>query len=255
MRIAALYDIHGNLPALEAVIDAVRQRGVDLIVVGGDVLPGPMPAESLALLRSLEMPVAFLRGNGEREVLALRAGAIPTAVPPRFHPMMRWVADQLTEDTARWIDAWPTVVPLQLPVLGRVLFCHASPRSDAELFTSASPAPLVERILADTAAEVLVCGHTHLPYERRVGGTLVVNAGSVGMATGSGDAEWLLIDGAIAPQRTPYDREQAAARIRRSASPLADEFAATSVLSPPDPTIVLDALTEAADRAFTSHAG
>lgn len=69
MRIAALFDIHGNLPALEAVLHDVRQAGVDLVVVGGDVLPGPMPHESLGVLRALALPVRCIRGNGDRIVI------------------------------------------------------------------------------------------------------------------------------------------------------------------------------------------
>ena len=70
VRIAALYDIHGNLPALEAVLRDVETSGVDRIVVGGDVLPGPMPAECLARLMNLDVPVQFILGNGDREAIA-----------------------------------------------------------------------------------------------------------------------------------------------------------------------------------------
>jgi predicted phosphodiesterase len=70
MRVAALYDIHGNLPALEAVLDELRRDRVDRVVVGGDVLPGPMPLECLAALLDLDPPVQFIHGNGDREVLA-----------------------------------------------------------------------------------------------------------------------------------------------------------------------------------------
>ena len=75
MRVAALYDIHGNLPALDAVLDDVAPRPVDRIVVGGDVLPGPMPRETLERLQSLDVPVRFMRGNGDRETLAEVDGA------------------------------------------------------------------------------------------------------------------------------------------------------------------------------------
>ena len=83
MGIAALYDIHGNLPALEAVLDDVRTADVDSIVIGGDVVPGPLPRETLACLEALEIPVRFLHGNGESAVLAELAGK-DSAVPAPF---------------------------------------------------------------------------------------------------------------------------------------------------------------------------
>ncbi len=247
MRLAALYDIHANLPALEAAIAAIERHGVDLIVVGGDVLPGPMPKETLACLKSLSIPTVYLRGNGEREVLAVRMGETPHAVPVRFHPMMQWVSAQLSEDDVRWITRWPPTVQVRLPRLGTVLFCHASPRSDTELFTSASGDALLRRIFGEEAADLIVCGHSHMQFERCVGSVRVINAGSIGMAVGTGGAEWLLIDSGPVLQQTAYDRAVAAQRIRATRYPLSEEFATSSVLVPPDPSQVLEALTRAAE--------
>jgi hypothetical protein len=103
MRVAALYDIHGNLPALEAVLDEVRQGNIEQIVVGGDVLPGPMPRESLQQLLDLDIPVHFLLGNGELAMLALLAAPSEDAVTywgttsgkphtERYRPIYRWTA-------------------------------------------------------------------------------------------------------------------------------------------------------------------
>ena len=77
MRVAALYDIHGNLPALETVLDEVRRANVDLVVIGGDVFPGPMPRETLACLRALPSPVRFIMGNGDRVVRMRMRGEEP----------------------------------------------------------------------------------------------------------------------------------------------------------------------------------
>src|SRR4051794_24081081 len=99
-RVAALYDIHGNLPALEAVLQDVRQAGVDLVVVGGDVFPGPMSRETLTRLLELDLPVRFIQGNGDREVLAQRTGG-ETALPEQFLEAIRWVAEQLHPDDER----------------------------------------------------------------------------------------------------------------------------------------------------------
>ncbi len=98
MRVAALYDIHGNLPALEAVLREIGQTGVDQIIVGGDVVPGPMPRECLASLLSLDVPVHCIQGNGERLVLAAIAGGDISEVPEPHRPAIRWVAEQIQPD-------------------------------------------------------------------------------------------------------------------------------------------------------------
>jgi len=117
MRVAALYDIHGNLPALEAVLRDVRSVGVDQIVVGGDVLPGPMPSESLAQLFDLDIPVQFIRGNGEREVIA------PTgAVPEPYRESIRWNGEQLDPGYTQRLESWPPITRVSIGALGDVLF-------------------------------------------------------------------------------------------------------------------------------------
>ncbi|NIQ52253.1 MAG: metallophosphoesterase, partial [Gammaproteobacteria bacterium] len=95
MRVAALYDIHGNLPALEAVLRDVAGEEVDLVLVGGDVVPGPMSAPCLERLLESSVPARFIQGNGEVDTLAFRDGRVPTRVPQALHRGMRWVADSL----------------------------------------------------------------------------------------------------------------------------------------------------------------
>jgi hypothetical protein len=95
MRVAAIYDIHANLPALEAVLQDIRQADVDHVVVGGDVFPGPMPRETITCLLDLDVPVRFIQGNGDHEVLAQMRGRETGAVPEQFREVMRWVAQQL----------------------------------------------------------------------------------------------------------------------------------------------------------------
>jgi predicted phosphodiesterase len=227
MVIAALYDIHGNLPALEAVLEDVRAAGADRIVVGGDVLPGPMPVECLDVLLALDIPVTFITGNGEVAVLAERAGQ-DSGVPPSFRPRVQWVAAQLTPGHARTIAAWPKTVRL-----GDVLFCHATPRSETEIFVEATAEDVLRPIFEAAAASTVVCGHTHMPFDRRVGRVRVVNAGSVGMPFGPAGADWLRLDREMQPSRTSYDLAAAAARIRATSFPGAAEFADRNVLSPP----------------------
>src|SRR3954453_15085512 len=121
MRVAAIYDIHGNLPALEAVLRDIEAATVDRIVVGGDVMPGPMPRECLERLLDLDMPVDFIHGNGEREVLAVREGRETGTVPERFRSVMRWTADQLEAPLARRIGEWPSTFRLRIEALGDIL--------------------------------------------------------------------------------------------------------------------------------------
>jgi predicted phosphodiesterase len=174
MRVAAIYDIHGNLPALEAVLAEIAGAGVDAIVIGGDVLPGPLPCESLTMLAALELPVHCLRGNGELAVLEALAGREPAAVPEQHRASVRWVAEQLTRSQREWIAAWPRVVRLTIDGLGEVLFCHATPRNEMEIFTKLTPEDRLLPIFANLGADVAVCGHTHMKFDRRVGAARVV---------------------------------------------------------------------------------
>src|ERR1017187_6878953 len=128
MRVAAIYDIHGNLPALAAVLQEIRQAEVDHIVVGGDVVPGPMPRESLRCLLDLGIPAQFLYGNCEVAVLEQMAGKDPAKVPEPYRVIMRWTAQQLPE-YERLLAGWPKTVSVEIPGLGGVLFCHATPRN------------------------------------------------------------------------------------------------------------------------------
>jgi len=95
MRVAAIYDIHGNLHALEAVLEDIRHASVDRMVVGGDIVPGPMPCETLDRLSDLDIPVQFIQGNGEVAVLEQIAGKESASVPQQFREVVRWTAQQL----------------------------------------------------------------------------------------------------------------------------------------------------------------
>lgn len=242
MLIAALYDIHGNLPALEAVLPQVRAAGTTLVVVGGDVLPGPMPVDALDLLRALELPVRYLRGNGDRETLAAVDGLELTTVPPAYQPPVRWGAAQLGARHVADLRTWPDTLELDVPGLGTVLFCHATLRNDTEIFTRLTPEDRVAPMFSGATAGHIVCGHTHMAFDRRIGERRVMNAGSVGMPFGQPGAHWLLL-GADGPRfmHTPYDLEAAAARIRATAYPDAGAFASNYVLNPPSEQTMLAA--------------
>jgi putative phosphoesterase len=246
MRVAALYDIHGNLPALEAVLQDVREANVDRIVVGGDVLPGPMPRECLDALFTLDLPTTFIRGNGDRETAAASRDQMSAIVPEYFRAAMQWNAAQLTAEDVRAIDAWPLTHRMRIDDLGDVLFCHATPRDDNEIFTEATAETKLRPILDPLAADLVVCGHVHMQFDRTVGATRVINAGSIGMPFEQpSGAYWLLLGPAVQLQRTNYDLNAAAHRVRQTSYPQAEEFATKSILTSPSKPSMVDALSKA----------
>jgi len=257
MRVAALYDIHGNLPALEAVLQDIRQANVGnvgQIVVGGDVVPGPMPRETLTRLLDLDLPTHFIYGNGELAILAQIAGARTGSVtywgttsgarpPENIVETYRWTAAQLQSEFESVLARWPKTLQLEIDGLGQVLFCHSTPRSETEVFTRLTAEGRLLPLFEPLQVSMLVCGHTHMQFDRMIGGTRVVNAGSVGMPFGEPGAYWLLLGPDVRLRRTLYDSPQAAERIRATEYPQAEEFAAQSVLTPPSEEKMLEVFT------------
>jgi predicted phosphodiesterase len=244
MQVAALYDIHGNLPALEAVLREVREANVDQILVGGDVFPGPMCTEALSCLRALDVPVQFIQGNGEREVLAQLTGA-PSDVPEQYLAAIRWVAAQLGPDDQRFVSSWPLTRRIAIPPLGNVLFCHATPRNDTEIFTRVTRDDVLAPIFHTLDVPLVVVGHTHMQFDRAIGSVRVVNAGSVGMPFGDTGAFWLLLGPNVELRRTPYDLAAAAERMRGTAYPQVEEWAVRYLLQPPSEQEMLERYSRA----------
>jgi len=178
MRVAALYDVHGNLPALEAVLQDIRQAGVDHVVVGGDVVPGPMPRETL-----------------------------------------------------------------EMSELGEVLFCHATPQNDTDVFTRLTPEDRLLPVFEGVNVSVVICGHTHMQFDRLIGRIRVVNAGSVGMPYGKPGAHWLLLGPGVELRHTAYDLAKAAERMRGTQYPQA-QGVAQNVLKPPSEEEILEVFTK-----------
>jgi putative phosphoesterase len=245
MRVAALYDIHGNLPALEAVLRDIRHADVDRVVVGGDVVPGPMPRETLACLLDLDIPVQFIHGNGDREVLARMRGVETGAVPEQFREVMRWNAQQLHPEYEQVLASWPATLRIEIHGLGEVLFCHATPRNDTEIFTRLTPDDRLLPIFEGLDVALVVCGHTHMQFDRTIGKIRVMNAGSVGMPFGEPGAYWLLLGPNAQPRHVSYDLASAAERIRQTRYPQAEDFAARSVLQPPSERETLELFSRA----------
>jgi putative phosphoesterase len=233
MRVAAIYDIHGNLPALEAVLENIGREGADLIVVGGDVVVGPMTVEVIDRLLGVKTPVEFIQGNAEDSVLTEMAGkehVMPFPEPIR--DLLRWEAQQLTR-FASVLRGWPMTVRHHVAGLGDVLFCHATPRDLNEIFVETTPADVLASIFEAASADVVVCGHTHMQFDRTIGRVRVVNAGSVGMPFDEPGAYWLMLGPGVELRRTAYDFEAGAARVRASGYPQAEQFATGSILAPP----------------------
>lgn len=248
MPVAALYDIHGNLPALEAVLDEIHQLDVDQIVIGGDVLPGPMPRETLQRLQHLNIRTHFLYGNGESAVLEQKSGRTPTAVPETYRAAIKWTAQQLNDSHEHLLASWPPTVQLEIAGLGSVLFCHATPRNENELFTKLTPEARLLPAFENVSASVVVCGHTHMQFDRRVRNIHIVNAGSVGMPFGEPGANWLLLGPDIQFRHTDYDLAKAAERVRATEYPQAEQFAAMNILHPPSKAEMLDLFAAAESK-------
>lgn len=235
MRVAAIYDIHGDLPALEAVLQEIRyeKEKVDHIVVGGDVLPGPMPGETLERLRNLETPTHFIYGNGEVAVLQQMAGTEPTAVPQAFRPIIDWTAQKLRPAHQQWLAKWPKTLTLEIAGFGSVLFCHATPQNENDIFTRLTSDERLLPLFEGLDSATVVCGHTHMQSDRTIGHTRIVNAGSVGMPFGEPGARWLLLGPDIQFRHTAYDLANAADRVRATDYPQAEDFAVRNILNPP----------------------
>ena len=239
MRIAALYDIHGNLPALEAVVRDVRAQDVDQIVIGGDVLPGPLPCEALEYLFDLDIPMRFICGNGDRMVLEHIAGKIE-GIPEQARAWVGWTAQQLGTEHQKVVSSWLPDLRLEIDGLGEVLFCHATPRNDTEIFTRLTSEEKLRPVFAGVNADVVVCGHTHMQFDRMVGRTRVVNSGSVGMPFGEPGAYWLLLAPEVSLRCTSYDVSAAADLIAESDFPGAAAFADGYIRRPPTESFMLE---------------
>ena len=221
---AALYDVHGNLPALTAVLGEVDALGVDAIVVGGDVASGPMPVETLDAL--LARGARFVRGNADRVLDLVGANDGETWVRARY-----WVADRLGRERLSFLAALPLDLTLDVVGLGAVRFCHGAPGSDEETITRLTPDERLRTLLDGVVERVVVCGHTHVQFDRAVDGIRVINAGSVGAPYEAEPAAyWALLGTDIELRRTDYDVDAAVAAIAATGYPKAAE--AVTYLTP-----------------------
>jgi putative phosphoesterase len=215
-RVAVLADVHGNAVALGAVLSALRVAEPDLVVFGGDLTWGPLPEETLALLDELPAPALHVRGNAERALFE------PSDEPTERE---RWMAERHTPDALAFLATFETDVAVTIDGLGRVFFCHGSPRSDEELVTSETPEERMRALTAGIGEQVLVTAHTHLQFDREIAGIRSINPGSVGMPyEGRPGAFWAVLGPDVELRRTEYSLEEASERYRASGDPLAEQM-------------------------------
>jgi putative phosphoesterase len=189
MRVATLYDIHGNLPALDAVLREIPDEAT--IVVGGDICAGgTRPSETLERLRALGERVRWLRGNADRELTPGEKGLAPAEV-------LEETRAALTDEQIAFLYTLPPRVQI-----GDMLFCHATPRNDLDIFTERTPEERIAHLFADVDANIVVCGHTHTQFERTIAGTRVINSGSVGMPYEDAPGAYWTLD--LMHRRTEY---------------------------------------------------
>ncbi len=245
--VAVLADIHGNLPALEAVLAEVEAAGVDRIVLNGDLADGPFPTETLDRLEAIGEKAIWLRGNGDRWLVEARAG--------RFrHPdagtdaLIGWAASRLTPRHVDRLAALPLTCSIDVTGPGRVGFCHATSRSDNEMVLVDSPVAHLRAAFAAIDGETLVIGHSHMPFDRLCDRRRVVNTGSVGMPYGHEGASWALIGPDIVLRRTSYDIDAACSRIAATGMPDVADFVRTYVRVTPSDEEALDSFRDIVRR-------
>jgi hypothetical protein len=215
-----------------------------------------MLREALGRLLDLGLPTHFIYGNGELAILAQMAEARPGSVtywgttsgarpPESIVEIYRWTAAQLQPEFETVLARWPKTLRLEIDGLGHVLFCHSTPRSETEVFTRLTAEDRLLPMFEGGDARVVVCGHTHMQFDRMIGRTRVVNAGSVGMPFGEPGAYWLLLGPDVQLRHIHYDLAKAAERIRATSYPQAQDFAAHNVLQPPSQKEMLEAFAKA----------
>jgi predicted phosphodiesterase len=227
-RVAVLSDVHGNAPALEAVLAEVGQAEADLIVFGGDLTWGPLPDETFELVRGLG--ARFVRGNADRAVLENVSET----------EREQWMQAHHTDELRDLLASFEEQVVVEVDGLGPVRFCHGSPRTDEECVTPETPEERVLEFSEGVAERVIVTAHVHIQFDREVAGIRSVNAGSVGLPyEGRPGAYWALLGPDVELRRTEYDLDETIERYRQSGQPGVEQIVEMMV-EPPEPREVID---------------
>jgi putative phosphoesterase len=247
MRVAVLADIHGNLPALDAVLADVRAAGVDAIVLNGDIADGPMPAQTLDRLAELGERAIWVRGNSDRWLADAFDGTFASSGLPTNPPAawFSWCAAKISRAHRDKLASLPLGVTLEIDGLGEVAFYHGTARDDNEFILVDSPISHFRAAFAGIAEQTVVLGHTHMPFDRLADTRRVVNPGSVGLPYGHAGAAWALLGPDVVLRRTPYDLRAAAADLAAAAGGLPGlDFVTGNVRAPASDADALDAFGE-----------
>jgi predicted phosphodiesterase len=228
VRVAVLADVHGNAPALEAVLTEVQAERPDLLVFCGDLTWGPLPQETLALVRGLAIPARFVRGNADRSVATDLEGR------------GAWMAEQHSTQDQAFLAGFEPTVSIDVDGLGPTRFCHGSPRSDEECVTERTPSERVREFMDGVRERVIVTAHIHVSYDRVVDGVRLLSPGSVGLPyEGAPGAYWALLGPDVERRRTDYDVEAAVARFRETDDPRVEQTVEL-MLAPPSRDEAID---------------
>ena len=221
-------DVHGNAPALRAVLAEIEPEQPDLIVSCGDLTWGPLPEETYELARG--MNARFVRGNADRAVLE---GVSETE-------REQWMQAHHTEAMREFLGAFEENVVVEIGGLGAVRFCHGSPRSDEECVTPETPEERVRELSAGVDESVIVTAHVHIQFDRDAAGIRSVNPGSVGLPyEGRPGAYWALLGPDVDLRRTEYDVDATVERFRAGGQPNVEQIV-EMMLTPPEPREVID---------------
>ena len=222
--------MHGNVLALQAVLEELRAEDVDLVVWTGDLSWGAEPTATLEVVRSLDRPTLYVRGNAERALVELRDGVRDTASERE-----QWMLDQHSAEDLEFAASFEHSHSVEVEELGQVYFCHGSPRSDEELLTAETPDARVAAATSEIEERVLVTGHTHSQYNRDIAGLRALNPGSIGMPyEHRPGAYWAVLGPGVELRRTEYDVAAATERLRKSGFPDCEPLVDT-LLEPPTP--------------------
>ena len=228
MRAAALADVHGNAHALAAVLEEIEEEAPDLVVFCGDLTWGSLPQKTLELVRALEIPARFVRGNADRMVGVESEGRGP------------WMTTQHSQGDIAFLRSFEPTVSVDVEGLGTVCFSHGSPRSDEECVTERTPPERIRELMAGRDERIVVTAHVHLQYDRTVEGIRFVGPGSVGLPYGEGgSAHWALLGPDVDLRRTTYDVDAAIREMRRTDDPRVEQIVEL-MLQPPSRDVVIE---------------
>lgn len=227
-RIAVVSDVHGNAPALAAVLAEIEREQPDLVVSCGDLTWGPLPEETYELARGLN--ARFVRGNADRAVLEEVSET----------EKEQWMQARHTDEMRAFLAGFDEHVVVDVDGLGAVRFCHGSPRTDEECVTPETPEERVREFSQGVEERVIVTGHVHIQFDREVAGIRSVNSGSVGLPyEGRPGAYWAMLGPDVELRRTEYDVEETIERYRASGQPGVEQIVEMMV-EPPEPREVID---------------